>query len=58
MKIKICGIKDSETLNCCSENNVDYFGLLFYEKSPRNINLKKASELRKTFVKLHHQTNK
>ena len=45
MKIKICGIKDSETLNCCSENNVDYFGLLFYEKSPRNINLKKASEL-------------
>jgi len=45
VKIKICGIKDSETLNCCSENNVDYFGLLFYEKSPRNINLKKASEL-------------
>ena len=45
MKIKICGIKDTNTLNCCSANNVDYFGLLFYKKSPRNINLKKASEL-------------
>ena len=45
MKIKICGIKDFETLNCCSANNVSYFGLIFYKKSPRNISLEKANKL-------------
>ena len=45
IKIKICGIKNSTILDCCNKFNVDYFGLVFYEKSPRNINIKQATEL-------------
>jgi phosphoribosylanthranilate isomerase len=44
-KIKICGIKEIDTLDCCIKNNVDYFGLIFYKKSPRNINYKEAMKL-------------
>jgi len=45
IKIKICGIKDTTILNCCNHSNVNYVGLVFYEKSPRYINIKKAKEL-------------
>ena len=44
-KIKICGIKNIETLYCCIINKVDFFGLIFYDKSPRNIKLEEASKL-------------
>ena len=44
-KIKICAIKEIDTLDCCIKNNVDYFGLIFYKKSPRNINYKEAMKL-------------
>ena len=44
-KIKICGIKDINTLDCCIRNKVDFFGLIFYKKSPRNINIKDALHL-------------
>ena len=30
---------------CCEANKVDFFGLVFYEKSPRNINHNKAKQL-------------
>ena len=43
--IKICGIKDRATLDCCIKNNIKYFGLLFYEKSPRYINFDHALSL-------------
>ena len=39
-KIKICGIKSIDTLNCCIENKVSFFGLIFYKKSPRFISYK------------------
>ena len=45
LKFKICGIKNLETLNCCIANNVDFFGLIFYKKSPRNIEIKDAQKL-------------
>ena len=44
-KIKICGIKDIKTLDCCINNKVNFFGLIFYKKSPRNINLEDALKL-------------
>ena len=44
-KIKICGIKNIETLNCCIKNNIDYFGLIFYNKSPRYIKIQSAQKL-------------
>ena len=51
MKIKICGIKDSATLNCCQKNNVNFYGLVFYKKSQRNVSIKLASKL------INYQTN-
>ena len=45
MKFKICGIKNLEILDCCVTNNVDFFGLIFYKKSPRNIEIKDAQKL-------------
>ena len=45
MKFKICGIKNLETLDCCIANNVDFFGLIFYKKSTRNIEIKDAQKL-------------
>ena len=51
-KIKICGIKDIKTLDCCIENKINFFGLIFYKKSPRNININDALYL------IHHSENK
>ena len=45
MKIKICGIKDTTTLVCCQKNNVNFYGLIFYKKSSRNVSIEIASEL-------------
>jgi len=44
-KIKICGIKKIETLKCCIQNNINYFGLIFYKKSPRYVSYEKALDL-------------
>ena len=45
MIFKICGLKKKETLLCCEENNADFFGMIFYEKSPRNITFNEAKNL-------------
>ena len=45
MIFKICGLREKDSLICCAANNVDFFGLIFYEKSPRNINLDEAKKL-------------
>ena len=42
MIFKICGLKNKESLLCCEENNADFFGMIFYEKSPRNITFDEA----------------
>jgi len=47
MLIKICGIQNKDTLLCCEENSVDFFGMIFYPKSPRNISIKDANSLQK-----------
>ena len=44
-KIKICGIKKIETLKCCIQNNINYFGLIFYKKSPRYVSYENALDL-------------
>ena len=48
MIIKICGIQNKETLLCCERNKVNFFGMIFYQKSPRNISFEKASMLQNT----------
>ena len=45
MLFKICGLKNTESLFCCEENNVDFFGMIFYKKSPRNITFNEAETL-------------
>ena len=45
MIFKICGLKNKESLICCEENKIDFFGMIFYPKSPRNINLDEAKIL-------------
>ena len=45
MLFKICGLKNNKSLFCCEKNNVDFFGMIFYEKSPRNITLDEAKTL-------------
>ena len=45
MIIKVCGIRHKETLLCCEKNNIDFFGMIFYPKSPRNIIYGEAKNL-------------
>jgi len=45
IKIKICGINNTTVLDCCSNLNVNYYGLIFYKKSPRNIDINVAKTL-------------
>jgi len=47
MLTKICGIKNEDTLVCCEKNKVNFFGMIFYPKSPRNISFENASILQK-----------
>ena len=30
-------------LICCEKNNVNFFGMIFYPKSPRNISIENAN---------------
>ena len=53
MIIKICGIQNQETLICCENNNINFFGMIFYPKSPRNITIENANKLNKISEKLN-----
>ena len=39
MKIKICGLNPTRDVQLCIDLKVDYLGFVFYERSPRNINV-------------------
>ena len=52
MIIKICGIKNRDSLMCCENNNIGFFGMIFYTKSPRNISIENANKLLKISEKL------
>lgn len=44
-KLKICGVKNLETLNFLLKKRVDFIGFIFFEGSPRYINLDDAEKL-------------
>ena len=46
-EIKICGIKDKLCMDAAIESKADYIGLVFYDKSPRNLSLVDAKQLLK-----------
>ena len=39
MKIKICGLNPIRDVQLCIDLKVNYLGFVFYEKSPRNVNI-------------------
>ena len=47
MKIKICGLNPTRDVQLCINQKVDFLGFVFYEKSPRNINLSEIKILSK-----------
>ena len=47
MIVKICGIRNEDTLICCQKNRINFFGMIFYAKSPRDISIENASFLQK-----------
>ena len=44
-KVKICGLTRIEDADFLNEAGADYAGFVFYEKSRRNVSLKKAAEI-------------
>jgi phosphoribosylanthranilate isomerase len=47
MKIKVCGLSPARDVQTCIDLKVHYLGFVFYSKSPRNIDLKEISILKK-----------
>ena len=45
MKIKICGLNPTRDVQLCIDLKINYLGFVFYDKSPRNINLKDINKL-------------
>ena len=42
MLVKICGLKNKESIDCAVANGADYLGFVFVDYSPRNIDAKLA----------------
>ncbi len=53
MITKICGIKREDTLYTCENIKVNFFGMIFYKKSPRNIEMTDALVLQRNSEKLN-----
>ena len=46
MKVKICGLNPTRDIQLCIDLEVDFLGFVFYEKSPRNINIHEIQKLK------------
>ena len=47
MKLKICGLNPTRDVQLCIDLKINFLGFVFYEKSPRNIDLKDINILKK-----------
>jgi phosphoribosylanthranilate isomerase len=45
IEVKICGLKTPDMMQVALEARADYVGLVFFEKSPRNLSLEAAADL-------------
>lgn len=52
IKIKVCGLQESSNVESCIDNSADMIGLVFYPKSPRNIEINEAYILNKKYSSL------
>ena len=46
MKVKICGLNPVRDVQIAIDLKVNFLGFVFYEKSPRNVNLREIKELK------------
>ena len=46
MKIKICGLNPARDVQLCIDLKVDFLGFVFYDKSPRNLDLDDVKKLK------------
>ena len=51
MKVKICGLHPARDVQLCIDLGVNFLGFVFYQKSPRNVNLSEVRKL-KTYDRL------
>ena len=54
MKIKICGLNPTRDVQTCVDLNVHFLGFVFYNKSPRNTDLKEISVLKRYNPRTSH----
>ena len=54
MKIKICGLNPTRDVQTCIDLNIHFLGFVFYDRSPRNTDLKEISILKKYNTKASH----
>ena len=47
MRIKICGLHPVRDVQLCLDLGTDFLGFIFYDKSPRNLNLEDVQKLKK-----------
>lgn len=45
VSVKICGLATVDDVRACADADANYMGLVFFEKSPRNITISAAREL-------------
>ena len=45
VSVKICGLANVDDVRACADAGANYMGLVFFEKSPRNITIPAAHEL-------------
>ena len=46
MRVKICGLHPLRDVELCIDLGVNFLGFVFYEKSPRNLNLQEVEKLK------------
>lgn len=45
VKVKICGLTDEEAVDAAIDAGADFVGVVFFDKSPRNVSIERANEL-------------
>ena len=45
MRVKICGLRDVANIQVAAKEGARYIGLVFFDKSPRNVSLQHAAKL-------------
>ena len=47
MKVKVCGLHPIRDVQLCIDLGINFLGFVFYDKSPRNLNLELVKKLKK-----------